>query len=43
MKTWLLRYAKRHKRVDLLPDPRWFIPAVILYALIMAALMGGLN
>ena len=37
MKTWLLRYAKRHKRVDLLPDPRWFIPAVILYALLIAA------
>src|SRR3990167_7956854 len=41
MKTWLLRYAKRHKRIDLLPDPRWFIPAVILYALLIAVLCGA--
>src|SRR3990167_248340 len=41
MKIWLLRYTKRHERVDLLPDPRWFIPAVMLCALLVAAVCGA--
>ena len=34
MKTWLLKETRK----SYLPDPRWFIPAVIAYSVLMASI-----